>query len=75
MLFSPQEIQAMATLLNRLPMSPAEILFTNGFLQRLVAFCQPPKPEPEPTKEQAMADALAIAEVLDAEDEAQDGSD
>lgn len=45
MLFTPQEIQAMLTLLNRLPMSPAEQLFAKGFFQRLVAFCQPPKPQ------------------------------
>ena len=28
-------------------MSPAEALFAQGFFQRLAAFCQPPKPEPD----------------------------
>lgn len=76
MLFTMQEIQAMLGLLNRAPMSPAEQLFTQGFFERLVAFCQPPKPEPpepetEPLTEeqaQALADALAIAEALDEAD-------
>lgn len=49
MLFSQQEIQAILALLNRTPMSPAEILFAQGFFQRLVAYCQPPKEEePKP---------------------------
>lgn len=45
-LFTPQEIHAMTALLNRTPMTAAEQLYAQGFLQRLVAFCQP-KPEPE----------------------------
>ena len=45
-LFSGQELQAMLSLLNRVPMSPAEQLFAQGFFQRLVAFCQPPQPMP-----------------------------
>lgn len=55
MLFNPQEIQAILALLNRTPMSPAEMLFAQGFFQRLAAFCQPPpepKPEPEPEPEE-----------------------
>lgn len=84
MLFTMQEIQAMLALLNRLPMSPAEMLFANGFFQRLATFCTPPPApvkEPEPKgpeltedQAQAMADALAIADALDAldEEEAQD---
>ena len=46
-LFTPQELQAMLSLLNRCPMTPAEQLFAQGFFQRLVAFCQPPTPEPK----------------------------
>lgn len=46
-LFTPKELQAMLALANRIPMTPAEQLFTQGFFQRLVAFCQPPKPEPK----------------------------
>ena len=46
-LFTNQEIQAMLALLNRCPMSPAEQLFAKNFFERLVAFCQPPKPEPK----------------------------
>lgn len=49
-LFTGQEIQAILSLLNRTPMSPAEQLFAQGFFQRLVAFCQPP-PEPKEPKE------------------------
>lgn len=51
-LFTPQEIQAILALLNRTPMSPAELLFAQGFFQRLMNFCQPPAPEPEPKKEE-----------------------
>lgn len=55
MLFTPQEIQAILQLLNRTPMSPAEMLFATNFFKRLAAFCQPPpappKP-PEPEKEE-----------------------
>jgi len=40
-LFSTQEITAILALLNRCPMTPAEQLFAQGFVQRLVAFCQP----------------------------------
>lgn len=79
-LFTIQEIQAILALLNRTPMSPAEQLFAQGFFQRLVAFCTPPKPEPEDikpgpkedlTEEQARAIAygVAMAEVLDEADE------
>lgn len=50
MLFSPQEIQAILALLNRCPMTPAEMLYAQGFFQRLAAFCRPPKPEPEPER-------------------------
>lgn len=50
MLFTSQEIQAILALFNRTPMSPAEQLFAQGFFQRLVAFCQPPKPEPNDIK-------------------------
>jgi len=46
-LFTGQEIQAILALLNRTPMTPAEQLFAKTFFERLVAFCQPPKPEPE----------------------------
>lgn len=50
MLFKMQEIQAVLGLLNRLPMTPAEALFTQGFFERLATFCTPPpKPKPEPT--------------------------
>ena len=51
MLFSSQELQAILALLNRTPMSQAEQLFAQGFFQRLVAFCQPPK-EAEVEKEE-----------------------
>lgn len=51
MLFTMQELQAMLALLNRLPMSPAEMLFANGFFERLVAFCSPPPEKPEETEE------------------------
>lgn len=47
MLFTLQEIQAILTLLNRWPMTPAEMQFARGFFQRLAAFCTPPKPEAE----------------------------
>lgn len=47
MLYSMQEIQAMLALLNRTPMTPAERLWSQGFFQRLVTFCQPPPPEPK----------------------------
>lgn len=57
MLFTMQEIQAVLGLLNRLPMTPAEQLFTANFFQRLATFCTPPPPEPEDDA-QAMADAL-----------------
>lgn len=40
-LFTQQEIQAILALLNRLPMTPAEMLFAQGFFQRLMAFCTP----------------------------------
>jgi hypothetical protein len=50
-LFTMQEIQAILGLLNRTPMTPAEQLFTQGFFQRLVAFCQPPTPKPTKEKE------------------------
>ena len=56
MLFTPQEIQALLTLLNRTPMTPDEQLFAQKFFERLVQFCQPPEP---------MKDALAIADALD----------
>jgi hypothetical protein len=46
MLFTPQEIQAILALLNRTPMSPAEMLFATNFFQRLAAFCQPPSDRP-----------------------------
>lgn len=49
-LFTQQEITAILSLLNRTPLSPAEQLFAQGFFQRLVAFCQPPKPEPKKEK-------------------------
>lgn len=60
MLFTPQEIQAMLALLNRTPMTPAELLYSQGFFQRLATFCQPAtstrsgpsKPEPEPKVEE-----------------------
>jgi hypothetical protein len=55
MLFTQQEIQAMLALLNRTPMSPAEILFAQGFFQRLVAFCTPPQEQP-PKKEEKKTD-------------------
>ena len=48
-LFTPREIQAMLALLNRTPMTPAEQLFSQGFFQRLVTFCTPPK---EPKKDE-----------------------
>lgn len=51
-LFTQQELQAMLSLLNRIPLSPAEMLFAQGFFQRLTAFCQPPRPEPEPEKKE-----------------------
>lgn len=53
-LFTNQELQAMLSLLNRTPLSPAEQLFAQGFFQRLVAFCQPP---PEPKKEEKKNDS------------------
>lgn len=59
MLFSSQEIQAILALLNRTPMSPAEMLYAQTFFQRLVAFCQPP-PEPVP-EEPPDDDAQALA--------------
>ena len=44
-LFTQQEINAMMVLINRLPMSPAEIMFVTGFFNRLNVYCNPPKPE------------------------------
>ncbi len=58
MLFTQQEINAVGSLLARLPMSPAEAMFATGFLQRLKAFCTPPKPEPD-----TLDDALDEEEV------------
>lgn len=56
MLFTGQEIQAILGLLNRTPMTPAEMLYTQGFFQRLAAFCQPPvapaKSEPQEEKDE-----------------------
>lgn len=69
MLFTQQEIQAILALLNRLPVTPAEMLFAQGFFERLAAFCAP-RPEPEGVGSE-MADALAIADALD---EADNGS-
>ena len=44
MLFNQQEIQAILALIKRIPMTPAEALFTQGFFQRLTAFCALPEP-------------------------------
>ena len=49
-LFTQQELQAMLALLNRTPMSPAEMLFAQGFFQKLAAFCSETE-EPNPGKE------------------------
>jgi len=50
-LFTQQELQALLTLLNRAPLTPAEQLFAQGFFERLVAFCTPPTPEPQDGEE------------------------
>ena len=58
MLFTIREIQAMAALLNRTPLTAAEQLYAQGFFQRLTVFCTPP-PEPDPVDGgQVLADAL-----------------
>lgn len=44
-LFTNQEITAILSLLNRLPMTQAEMLYANSFFQRLMAFVQPPSQE------------------------------
>lgn len=69
MLFTMQEIQALLGLLNRTPMSPAEQLFTQGFIERLVSFCQPPKEKEMVGSDKPKKDALAIADALDKIDE------
>ena len=38
------EIQILASLLNRLPMSPAEVAWVQGFIERLQAVVVPPPP-------------------------------
>ena len=43
-LFTQQELNALAMLLQRTPMSPAEALWTQEIHRRLVEFCMQEKP-------------------------------
>ena len=81
-LFTQEELQALVGLFSRTPMSPAEQQFVMTMMNRLVAYCQPPKP-PEPKEAhpgaamsyadaQAMADGVAMADALDKMDKEED---
>lgn len=53
MLITLQEVQAMAALFNKCPMTPAEVLWANMLTGRLFAYAQPKPPEPpKPPDEQ-----------------------